>query len=116
MIKLSDKTHGNLIVLEISGKINQGDYQFLNPILDKAVEDHGKLNMLMKIKDMEGFTPKAMWEDLKEVRHLADFNKIAIVGDNDWKKTFTKITNPLTPGEVKYFDFEEENLALQWLQ
>lgn len=116
MIRLSDKTNGNLIALEITGKINQGDYQFLNPILDKAVKEFGKLNLLMKIQDMEGFTPKAMWEDLKEVRHLNDFNKIAIVGEKDWKKTFTKITDPLTPAEVKYFDFEEEPVAYEWVK
>ncbi|MGK7393358.1 MAG: STAS/SEC14 domain-containing protein [Candidatus Cyclobacteriaceae bacterium M3_2C_046] len=115
MIKLIETDKEKVLGLEVTGKINKQDYELINPKIDNAIKKYGKINLYLEIKDLEGFTPKAAWEDFKEIKHWNEFEKIAIIGKDDWETMVTGLTNLVIPGEVRYFDFSEKHIALDWI-
>ena len=117
MIKIiADQTHGDLLALEVTGKLTEADYQTINPVIDKTVDRHGKIKLYVEIKDLDGFTPKAAWEDVKEINHLNQCEKMAIAGQADWQATVTELTNLVTPADVRYFDIKDRQSALRWVE
>lgn len=63
MIHLTKGTHDNIIELGVSGVIKKDELEEIIPFIKKAYDKHGKLNIIMRINDMEGFTAKAILKD-----------------------------------------------------
>jgi hypothetical protein len=64
----------------------------------------------------DGMEIEAFWEDFKfGIRHLRDFKRMAVVGDQRWLEWFTKTFNSLIKTEAKYFTPNQRNEAWNWL-
>jgi hypothetical protein len=121
------KTHGisieltqaeNELYLEFKliGKLTHEDYETFVPFIESAVKNlpPRSLNILVDMRDFEGFTLKAAWDDFKfglEIRD--DIRKMAVVGDKKWEELFVKLTDFMLPGKAKFFHSIEE--AHAWL-
>ncbi|NPV63029.1 MAG: STAS/SEC14 domain-containing protein [Methanotrichaceae archaeon] len=115
MFKKSDKSTGKVLAFEVSGKLTDADYKNLTPVLEKAVADQGKINVLMEFEDFKGWEAKAAWDDYETFRKFKDnFGRIAIVGDKSWEKWMTKL-GKLFYGQMKYFNKSELQAAWKWV-
>jgi hypothetical protein len=54
MFEILSESAPGCIGFKVSGKISAEDYDKLMSVIDKAVEEHGKINMLALIDDFEG--------------------------------------------------------------
>ena len=113
--KLDDS--GKTVYVTAAGELSAKDYEQLTPELENLIDEHGKLNLLFDMSSVEDIDPGAAWRDLKfDTQHLTDFAKVAIVGDTGWEKVATKLGNPFTSAEVKYFGTSEKETAAAWIE
>ena len=79
--------------------------------------EEGTLRVLVRAEDVKGWTPAALWEELKfDLRHHNDFTKLGVVGDNVMIEWGMKLARPFFSGEIKRFDPSEADAALEWLR
>ncbi|WP_043319555.1 STAS/SEC14 domain-containing protein [Microbulbifer sp. HZ11] len=105
-----------LLTLHARGKLEHEDYETLVPMLESAIAgmEHPKIDVLMDMRELEGWEIRAAWDDLKlGVKHGRQFNKVAMVGNRAWQETAAKIGTWFIGGEARYF--EDKAPALAWL-
>ena len=104
------------VELRLSGKLHSEDYEFFVPIFDEMVDEYGKLRLLICMREFHGWDLAALWQELKfDLKHLDDFDLLAVVGDKQWEKWMTTFTQPFTSAEVRYFDMEQYAKAKDWI-
>jgi hypothetical protein len=116
-IKLEEKDNGKLVEIHLSGKITKQDYEHFVPEIDRLVHDHGKLHVLVDMDDFHGWTPGALWEDIKfDARHFSDIERVAMVGEKKWQKGMSQFCGPFTTAKIRYFNHAEMDAARQWAE
>lgn len=116
MIKILEESKNNLLAVRVRGDIESRDFDILNPILEKTIEEHDHPLAYIELLDLESFTPKAVMEDLKNVPKYNQFEKVAMVGDAKWKEIIIKAAGTLMKSEVKYFNYDQKTEAMAWLK
>lgn len=106
----------NLFEIHITGKLLAEDYDAFGPSLETFIRNHGKVRMLLVLKDFHGWSAGALWEDIKfDLKHFNDLERLAIVGDSKWEKGMALFCKPFTTAKVKFFDDSQESEARAWL-
>jgi len=117
MLQLLEESKGDLVAFRISGHVDKNDYDVMLPLLEEKIKQYGKINVYAEMQEVEDFTLKALWEDLKfDFRHAADFKKAAFVGEQKWLDWLTIAASPFTSAKVKHFTLEQRLQALDWIQ
>jgi hypothetical protein len=89
-VELHEELDGKILVLNLRGKLTKEDYNLFTPEVEKAVEKHDKVRMLVRMQDFHGWTTSALWEDIKfDLRHFADIDRLALVGDKPRKSAIS---------------------------
>lgn len=102
--------------LKAVGKLTHEDYQAITPVIDSALGavDHPRVKALIDGTQLEGWEPRAAWDDFKlGLKHGNQFDKIAIHGNKKWQERLAKVGSWFVTGEVRFF--ENESDALAWL-
>jgi hypothetical protein len=64
-----------------------------------------------------GWDAGALWEDAKfAVKHYADIERIAMVGETTWQHGMATFCKPFTRATTRYFDHAEMVEARKWLE
>ncbi len=117
MFTILDSTYGNLIAVQVQGHVAKEDYDKVNPLIDKAVKEYGKIKLFIQIDSLNGIEPKAFVEDVKTYfRHFKDIEKMAVVGETKWQEFWVKLAGPFISGKVKYFSHSELIAAQNWIR
>ena len=115
-IKFQDENEGKLLSIQISGKLTKADYVYFTPEFERLVELNGKLRVLFDMTGFHGWEAGALWEDIKfDVKHFADIERLAIVGDKKWERGMASFCKPFTKAKIRYFDHAEALGAGNWL-
>jgi len=115
MIKEIPINESHIFAFEISGKLVAEDYNILMPRLERLLKKEGRISLLIKLENFDGWTLKALWEELKVgFEHNKDFLRIAFVGSSFFEKILTEIGDLLMAAEIEHFDNESD--ALNWLR
>ncbi len=110
MLTITARQPGSLEI-EARGKLDRGDYERVVPELEAAAAS-GELRVLIRLRDFEGWAPKALIEDLRfDIRHHDDFRKIAIVGERKLERWATELSKPFFSGEMRFFENDTEARA-----
>lgn len=114
MIEIREEGDGAYLVAVATGRLTEQDYRGLVPRLHEANDRQGGLRLLILLRDFEGWTPKALIEDLRfDLRHRRDFERVVIVGERQWEEIGTRIAAPFFSGSMRFFEDEAE--ARVWL-
>lgn len=108
----------NVIGFEASGNVSNSDYkERLIPALEKAIAERGAIRFLFVLGDaFEGYEPMAMWDDtLFGLKHIKDFERIAVVTDNELYAGAMRLFAPMMPCEVKVFPLADRDGAKTWI-
>ncbi|MDG5786798.1 STAS/SEC14 domain-containing protein [Evansella sp. AB-P1] len=117
MITIKPKNKEAIMEVIVNGKITTEDIEEFEMIFKEKKENYGKINLLMEVHEIQGYSMNAVMEDLKfSANHWKEFNKIAVITDKKWIGLGSKISNILPGVEVKHFDFDEKEKALYWLE
>ena len=116
-VRLNTLDGGKLLEVEVSGKLTREDYRHFVPEFERLHGEHGKMRLRFEMKDFHGWEAGGLWEDLKfDMRHFADLDRVAMVGDQRWEKGMAGFCKPFTKAKVRYFDWDHAGDARQWLQ
>ena len=115
-IKLNEKDGGKVLEVQMSGKLVHADYERFVPEFERLVKAHGKLQVLCEMVDFHGWEAGALWDDIKfDMKHFADIERLAIVGDRKWEKGMAVFCKPFTTAQIRYFDRAEASDARTWV-
>jgi len=105
-----------VIEMEIDGKVLHDDYVAMIPVLEEVIREHGKLRCVMVIKNLNGFEPRALVDDLKfDLKHIREIERCAIVCEPGWVAWMTRFWGLVMPFvKVKRFDVGEVEGARAW--
>lgn len=119
MLKISDESKGNVLILEAESKLTDEDYkQVLIPRVEAIIQEHGKARLLLDMGDQfQGWEAKAAWDDAYfGLSHRKDFEKMAVIADRRWVEWAMKAGAPLFSGEMKTFAPNERAEAHRWIK
>ncbi len=118
MLQFMPVSEGNTIAIRASGKLSHEDYQKFIPELEKQIEEYDKVTLLFEFDNFTGWDLEAAKDDFKfGMKHLDDFERIAMVGDKAWEHWMSFIAKPfLLSAEVRYFNRENLQDAWDWLR
>ena len=115
-IELQTESDGKLLEMRFTGKLSKQDYEQIGPAVDRAINAHQKVSILVNMRDFHGWEPAAAWEDFKfGVHHYNHVERLAVVGEKTWQKWAAIICKPFTRATVRYFDQPEIQQARDWL-
>jgi hypothetical protein len=116
MLRILEETAPGLMAIQIKGKVEATDFNLLEPLLNKAMEESETPKAYVEMVDFESFSPGAIWADLKHIPEYNKFSKVALVGDAKWKQVISNLAKPVMKPTLKYFDIEEKDAALEWIK
>ena len=105
--------NANLVNVAVLGEFTLADFkQFEEQALYK-LQSPGEINLLFDLRDMIGYTLDVAWEEVKFFRrdHNHDFNKIAVVTDNQWQTWQAWLSRLFVDADVRAFENYEDALA-----
>jgi SpoIIAA-like len=115
-VELHEELDGKILALNLSGKLAKEDYGHFTAAVERAVKEHGKVRMLVRMHDFHGWTLGAFWEDVKfDVKHFADIERLALVGEKRWEAGMAAFCKPFTTAKVRYFDESKADEAAAWV-
>ena len=104
-VNFQEEAGGKCLLVQLSGKLTKEDYQHFVPAVERLIKQHGKLRMVVQMHDFHGWTMGALWEDIKfDVKHFADIERLALVGDRKWEAGMAVFCKPFTRATIRYFD------------
>jgi hypothetical protein len=104
-IHLNYEESGKLLVARIDGKLTKEDYQHFASEFEKHLRGHEQLNVLVDMNGFDSLEAGAVWEEVKfDVKHFADIDRLAAVGDKRWQHIATTLFSPFTKATIRYFD------------
>jgi hypothetical protein len=118
MLKLIEGLPVNVLGVTAEGEITGEDYEnVLIPAIEEKLKANKKINMLYHIgSTFDRFSLGAMLDDAEiGFKHLAAWDKIAIVSDHEMINSMTRFFGHLIPCEVRIFKNAEIEVARKWI-
>jgi hypothetical protein len=115
-IEFHEEQGGKHIAVQVSGTLTANDYTHFAPQFESLIRQHGKLRVLFDMTGFHGWDAGALWEDIKfDVKHFADIERLAMVGDQKWEHGMAIFCKPFTRATIRYFDHADAADARRWL-
>ena len=115
-IQFNEEKGGKELAVHVSGKLTRADYPDFESEFERLVRQHGHLRVLFDMTDFHGWDAGAAWEDIKfGIDHVADIERMAMVGDKKWQHGMAVLFKPFTKATIRYFDHVDAAEAQKWL-
>lgn len=115
-IQVSEENIGAILNIHVTGTLVRADYPPFVAEFERFLRAHGKTRVLFDMTGFEGWDAGAAWEDLKfDVKHFADIERLAMVGEKKWQHGLAVFFMPFTRAAVRYFDRAAIAEARKWL-
>ena len=113
--KVGATEEGNLVHLEVRGRMSTADQATLVYFVTKAAERHGKIRLLVTLVEFAGWETADDWDDAgMRIPNDAAVLRAAFVGDLRWKDdVFAFVAKPFRAVPMDYFSTEAA--ARTWL-
>ena len=100
---------GNLVTVAIFGEFTLADYkEFEEQVLFKYHFDD-KGDLLLDWREMLSYTIDVAWEEIKFIReHASEFNRVAVVTNNQWQVWGAWVANLFIDADIRVFSDSEE--------
>lgn len=116
LLNVDGENDPRVIRAAVTGRLQESDYLRLAPEIERLLERHTSVRMLVQLSEFKGWSPGAAWEDAKlGFHHYADFERLAVVGDSHWEEWMTRLSRPFTLADVRFFEPSATDKALVWI-
>ncbi|HET8899726.1 MAG TPA: STAS/SEC14 domain-containing protein [Rhodanobacteraceae bacterium] len=118
MIREIDNLPPGAIGFSATGVVTAKDYE---NVIMPAVAAVAAMDLRVRLlyhfgPDFERFGSGAMWDDaVLGIRHALEWDRIAVVSDNDWVSFAVQAMHWLLPGRVRLFPNAELDAAREWI-
>lgn len=115
-VQVEERIQGKVLAVEVTGQLDKQDYEQFGPQVDRMIQQHGKIRVLLETHDFKGWDAGALWEDIKfSASHFNDIERLAIVGEKKWEKGMASFCKPFTTAKVRFFEKDQAEQARQWI-
>ncbi len=116
MLKTVEKDE-NYLVIEASDMITRDDIVGVIPTIEDIIKKYEKVKNLIVLKNVKGYTFEGFLADFNfYLNHKDNFEYVAMVGDETYKKEMENIIEGLMPEKGKFFETSELDKAKEWLK
>jgi hypothetical protein len=116
VIRKLEWSQRNVLAYEASGKMTEEENERTLGEIKTAIKEHGKVNIFVMLPEMARPEAGAVDDRLRFVKeHTKDIERYAIVGDQKKIKVISSIADKLIGIDIRYFSFDEENKAKEWV-
>ncbi len=118
MITILDGFADDVVAVACSEHVTRTDYEkVLVPAVEAALKAHDKVRVYYEVRaDFAGIEPGAVWEDFSVgMRHLAHWERMAVVTDVGWIELAIHAFGFLMPGKVRIYSLSEKARARAWI-
>ncbi len=117
MIDYVKEDVGNLVAVVITDKIKHDDFKALIPEMAKKINQCGRINFYLEIRDGVKWEAESFWSDINfNLRHARDIKKVAFVGNEQLEEKIIDLLKPLENAERRWYNYSEKQEALNWLR
>ncbi len=117
MLTILERGRPDVLGLRLKGTLTEEALERATRHMEERIREHGKIRVLFHLLDLEGIEPAALVEDMKfGIRHIRDFERFAMVGNQGWLKAWVKTVGLLVPGESRVFRNDDLEEAWGWLE
>ena len=82
---------GQAMRLAVSGQLTHEDYVALIPVIERQIACIRQVSVLVELTAITGIEPRAILDEFVfDIRHLSDFDRLAVVGEKDWEDWMTR--------------------------
>lgn len=111
----------DVIALRVSGKITGADLDTVMDKLDAAFAQHEKIHIFVETQAIDGIElaglPSYMTRALPLFGKLNRFGRVAVVADQAWVRTGSRIESAMLPFvSYRVFTPDEREAALAWVK
>jgi hypothetical protein len=108
---------GNVYRIDLRGRLRASDFRDLEYEAVREIRRAGALRLLIVLADFEGWDDGSDWHNLGfYVKHGADIERIAIVGDPRWRGEALMFAGAgLRTAPVEFFEPQDLPRAEGWL-
>lgn len=118
MVKQIPDLPDNVLGFRAKGTVTANDYEsVIIPAVEALFSRQSKVRFLYHLgEDFSGFEAAAVWDDAKlGLKHLAGWEKMAVVSDVEWIRAGIKVFGLAIPGHVRVFHNRELAEATRWV-
>ena len=106
---------GGLTVVGVFARLEIADFRRLEDEIESQLRLPGRLDLLVDMRGMLGYTLDVAFEDLRFTRqHANDVGRIAILSENDGVIWTALLSELFVRAQLRVFD--DERLAREWLR
>lgn len=104
-----------LVIAAVFGEFTLADYEEFEAEVLRALESsHSRVDLLLDLRDMTGFTVDVAWEELRFAReHPRDFRRIAVVTTSMWISWSAWISRLFV--DAAFHVFDDFDAARSWV-
>lgn len=117
-IRIIETDHPDVLGLAVDGTIAAAEMRAITARLLSFFRNNPRPRFLARLGRIQGFEPAgALTADFLRMKLDAArrMDRYAIVGGEPWVKTWIETVSHLAPGEVRFFERNEESAAWEWL-
>ena len=111
-------TNENVFAYEINGRLREKDIKAAVAAFKPYLEREGKVNVLARMKDFNGFDLLAVFDDelIKlKFKSSSKVERYAIVGAKPWMRNLLELIAGLVSTEIRVYDMADEADAWEWV-
>lgn len=117
MISINARPAEHLIEVVATGKVSRQDYDAVLAQLESWLSPGSCWDFFVQLDDFKGWEPGAFWQEtMFDLKHRAQFGRIAVVGESGLAEWASKISKLFFPREVRFFHPGQAVAARAWLQ
>jgi hypothetical protein len=107
----------NIITLRINEEITDKEYKKINNVIDDQISKLGKIRFFLVVDHYPSLnSAESLYYDLRFIKvHADQIEKIAVVCDKTWKKTWIALFGLFAGIRIEYFDSPEFKNASNWV-
>ena len=109
--------NNDLAVIKVSGQLGKDEFEKIQSILEPIIQKHGKVKVLVLLKEFLGWESSQGWEDTSFAdRNDTYIKKFAFVGEDKWRDQISLFTfKDFRSVPIEYFESNDEDKARLWL-
>ena len=113
-IMITIQHEGSLTVTGIFGTFEVVDFKRFETEVEQQLRARGKIDLLMDLTEMMGYTLDAVIEDIRFSReHARDVGRIALLSEKELVVWTALLSRLFVTAEIRVFD--DEAMAREWL-
>lgn len=117
MYSILRQSKDHIIAIHIEDYMRAQDYHTLLPHLKRRIEQHGKIRLLIELEEFKGVEILGVLKALPYAFRYGKYvEKKAIITDEPWIYTWTKLLSPLSKTTVRCFPTTKAEQAWEWLR